>query len=108
MFSVFRKRQFSALSAALAPLVELARRKHGFERRVFLTELRRDAPTVAALVEHELSSNARSNESVAAHAHSTDAHATSTHSTNAHSTNAHSTLPRLMSARRTTHTKAQR
>jgi len=50
MFRLFKNSQ----SAALAPLVELARSRHGYDRTVFLSELRRDAPTVAAMVEQLL------------------------------------------------------
>lgn len=35
----------------LAPLLELARSKRGYDRRVWLDELRIDAPTVAARLE---------------------------------------------------------
>jgi len=50
MFSLFKNSQ----SDALAPLVDLARSHHGYDRTVFLSELRRDAPTVAAMVEQLL------------------------------------------------------
>ncbi len=47
MFGSFRKLQRDAF----APIVELAKQRQGYERQVFLEELRRDAPTVAPLVE---------------------------------------------------------
>ncbi len=50
MFSLFKKSQ----SDALAPIVELARNCQGYDRTVFLSELRRDAPTVATMVEQLL------------------------------------------------------
>ncbi len=50
MFSLFKNSQ----SDALAPLADLARSRHGYDRTVFLSELRRDAPTVAAMVEQLL------------------------------------------------------
>ncbi len=50
MFSIFKNSQ----SDALAPLADLARSRHGYDRTVFLSELRRDAPTVAAMVEQLL------------------------------------------------------
>jgi hypothetical protein len=45
----------------LAPLLALARGKHGYDRRVWLDELRTDAPTVAARVEALLAAEAGAN-----------------------------------------------
>lgn len=39
---------------ALAPLLELAREKHGYDRQEWLSDLRRDAPTVVARLEQLL------------------------------------------------------
>ena len=39
---------------ALAPLLKLAREKHGADRREWLDDLRRDAPTVVARLEQLL------------------------------------------------------
>lgn len=50
MSGFFEKSQ----EAALAPLVELAQNRTGDEREHFLQELRRDAPTVARMVESRL------------------------------------------------------
>jgi hypothetical protein len=43
---------------ALAPLLELARHKHGADRTLWFDELRRDAPTVVARLEAVLAAEA--------------------------------------------------
>ncbi len=45
---------------ALAPLLELAREKHGYDRQEWLSDLRRDAPTVVARLELLLANEAAS------------------------------------------------
>ena len=50
MLEFFRKSK----AAALEPLIELALSRHGYDRVQFLTELRHDAPTIAAMVEERL------------------------------------------------------
>lgn len=44
--------------AAMAPLLDLARQRVGAERRAFLDDLRRDAPTVTAMIERALAREA--------------------------------------------------
>jgi hypothetical protein len=44
--------------AAMAPLLDLARQRVGAERRAFLDDLRRDAPTVTAMIERQLAREA--------------------------------------------------
>lgn len=44
--------------AAVAPLLELARQRVGNDRRDFLDDLRRDAPTVTAMIERQLAREA--------------------------------------------------
>lgn len=45
---------------ALAPLLELAREKHGYDRQEWLSDLRREAPTVVARLERLLANEAES------------------------------------------------
>ena len=44
--------------AAMAPLLDLARQRDGAERRAFLDDLRRDAPTITAMIERALAREA--------------------------------------------------
>jgi hypothetical protein len=57
MFRLFSRLQASE-QQLLAPFLDLARQKHGYDRRVWLNELRCDAPTVAARLEAVLAAEA--------------------------------------------------